>query len=131
MRWAALLKIHCEHTQRNKPGQKRRAGPRAEPGVGIQDTPARATRGADAIAPDATRGLVGPLSTVKKVKARQPTKSMHELLDERARIYSHFCKSRRRTVQGLGHRPEAAIPRLGEESYRPAQGDEYEGPEAA
>ena len=57
--------------------------------------PARATHFADAIAPDCTRGRADPISTVKKAKARQPTKSMREILDESASIYSEFCKSRR------------------------------------
>ena len=57
--------------------------------------PARATHFADAIAPSGTRGLAERFSTVQKAKARQPTKSMREILDESACIYSEFCKSRR------------------------------------
>ena len=57
--------------------------------------PARATHFAEAMAPSGTRGLAGRFSTVQKAKARQPTKSMREILDERACIYSEFCKSRR------------------------------------
>jgi hypothetical protein len=57
--------------------------------------PARAMHLADAIAPGSTRRLADRSSTVKKVKAYQPTRSMREILDESAHIYSEFCKSRR------------------------------------
>jgi hypothetical protein len=66
-----------------------------KPASKSRTSPARATHFADAIAPDGTRRLADPSSTVKKAKARQPTKSMREILDESARIYSDFCKSRR------------------------------------
>ena len=61
----------------------------------VRTPPARARQFADAIAPDGNRGLADQFSTVKKAKATQPTKSMRDILDERARIYSAFCKSRR------------------------------------
>jgi hypothetical protein len=57
--------------------------------------PAKATHFADAVARNGNSGRGEQFSTVQKAKARHPTKSMREILDERAFIYSEFCKSRR------------------------------------
>lgn len=55
---------------------------------------AKASRIADAIAPVGIRGLAAPSSKMQKKKARPLTKSMREILDKSADIYSDFCKSR-------------------------------------
>jgi hypothetical protein len=44
--------------------------------------------------PDA-QALTGSQPRPKRAEARASTKSMREILDERAHIYSEFCKARR------------------------------------
>jgi hypothetical protein len=41
------------------------------------------------------RGTAAGSCATKGAKVRRPQKSMREILDERARIYSRFCKARR------------------------------------
>ncbi len=41
------------------------------------------------------RGTAAGSCAMKRAKVRPPQKSMREILDERARVYSRFCKARR------------------------------------